>query len=1202
MNHSIARSQPSSSKRTSRCRLAAEARRRVLRLEPLEDRAVPSITPLADINRAPISTTVSTVEFNGQAYFNRQTDAGPALWKTDGTVIGTTPVATVAMEKAVAFSGALYFTGTDTAHGFGLWQTDGSPAGTEFVMGLKSPTSLTVAGNYLYFFAGPESSELWRTDGTTDGAVRLRSFFAGGDTYITNLTPVGNQLFFVAGERPVNGNQIIDLWRTDGTVAGTRMIRHNEYGVVGMNGFAYILTHEPTHSINDPFNTLTLWRSDGSLKGTTELAAFDSAGTSAVTMSVANGAVYFTNGSSLWISDGTAAGTRPLVVTLNSNGGYGVPAASSIFAWGSAEYFSADDGTHGIELWRTDGTDVGTYLLKDINPGSASSKPVNFVASGGALYFLADDGTHGQELWRTDGTEIGTVPVLDIEPGATGSAIGSLTPTSGPLFFTAKTTAGGQEVWATDGTGPGTLPVGELEPGTGTSFPASLVAVGPRLVWNANTIADGPALWSSDGSAATPARLSPIPAHTKDANIVPEKSVVFQGNYYFFGDTGVGTALWVTDGTAAGTRLVKDAPGEQAGSVAVLNGMLYFSTFRTYVYPYVDPRHGELWVSDGTAAGTQLLKAYNGASYSNGPIGFSVVSELLYFRLGTVVSNYSHDELWRTDGTVNGTIVLTDTPSSYDYHIGSPYAINGFNGVAYFNGAGGLWQTDGTKAGTVPLPPSGPFPFDEINGTLLFKNGNGQLLASDGTPTGTVLLGQVTVGGQPLRLGGYLYFWGMTDATGLELWRTDGTAAGTTLVKDSIPGPAGWQDPGVWGVVGPFVDAGGVITFTDGLSLWRSDGTDAGTFVLKSVLGKGYAKYDDYISPLTVAADGRIYFIVSTRSRGVEFWTSDGTLAGTMRVKTIFPKLIIPRPGDDIYNGADQLVSVGSAVYFSSRTVNQSDQYEFSYWMSDGTEAGTRQIAKPIYGFPYSRALTDLNGVTLFDFRLPEYGLELGRYDPMSAVPDAYSLEDDLRLDVPAALGVLANDTDGPAGSKRPTGAVLLSLPKNGWLTFHPDGSFTYQPFSRDFSGTDSFTYKATANGDETPATTVTIAVDLANQSPIAADDAAAGRTGRAVKVNVLANDADPDHDSLAIDSYTQGTSGKVRRVGSSLLYTPNSRSVEDDSFTYTVRDLRGATGTATVHVSLTPGAIPRVTSVRLFGGQTAAELVGGDGSFRFRA
>ena len=117
--------------------------------------------------------------------------------------------------------------------------------------------------------------------------------------------------------------------------------------------------------------------------------------------------------------------------------------------------FRANDGIHGRDLYKSDGTVAGTVLVKDINP-TGDSSPVNMVAMGTTAYFRADDGTNGFELWKSDGTEAGTVMVKDINP--TGSAnVGALTRHGGLLYFQGYDGVNGDEMYLSDGTEEGTM-------------------------------------------------------------------------------------------------------------------------------------------------------------------------------------------------------------------------------------------------------------------------------------------------------------------------------------------------------------------------------------------------------------------------------------------------------------------------------------------------------------------------------------------------------------------------------------------------------------------------------------------------------------------------------------------------------------------------------------------------------------------------
>src|SRR5262249_42101926 len=138
--------------------------------------------------------------------------------------------------------------------------------------------------------------------------------------------------------------------------------------------------------------------------------------------------------------------------------------------------FFADDGKHGEELWRSDGTEEGTRLVLDINPGTGNSAPalpsaLNTTAVfQGKMFFAADDGRNGTELWETDGTTAGTSFVSDLNPGPAGSKPAALTVFNGRLYFQATAGAGGSQLFASDGTAAGTGLVKVLNP-TGNASP-----------------------------------------------------------------------------------------------------------------------------------------------------------------------------------------------------------------------------------------------------------------------------------------------------------------------------------------------------------------------------------------------------------------------------------------------------------------------------------------------------------------------------------------------------------------------------------------------------------------------------------------------------------------------------------------------------------------------------------------------------------
>ena len=108
------------------------------------------------------------------------------------------------------------------------------------------------------------------------------------------------------------------------------------------------------------------------------------------------------------------SGVPQFLKVVNAEFGPGSALQNSIVEVNGVAFFAANDGTHGFELWRSDGSPGGTQMVKDINPGGGSSYPVGLTNVGGTLFFSANDSTHGYELWRSDGSAAGTQMVTDI--------------------------------------------------------------------------------------------------------------------------------------------------------------------------------------------------------------------------------------------------------------------------------------------------------------------------------------------------------------------------------------------------------------------------------------------------------------------------------------------------------------------------------------------------------------------------------------------------------------------------------------------------------------------------------------------------------------------------------------------------------------------------------------------------------------------
>jgi ELWxxDGT repeat protein len=303
---------------------------------------------------------------------------------------------------------------------------------------------------------------------------------------------------------------------------------------------------------------------------------------------------------------------------------------------------------------------------------------------------------------------------------------------------------------------------------------------------------------------------------------------------------------------------------------------------------YGDGIHGlELWTSDGTTAGTILLKDINVGSLSSEPTYFTVCNGLLFFQATTPLRSQG---LWVSDGTPNGTVMLGN---QYSNPIGSSTNFISMNNKIYFQGNSGsgygLWESDGTSIGTQMIK-AGQIGISGgshvvVGNTFYFQssdiiNGN-ELWKSDGTSMGTVLVKDINIGIQsssPSHFytdGVKTYFEANDGILGKELWVSDGTTAGTHLVKDVSIG-AGHSNPS------------GMIEFNNenyyfayngsSVEMYKTDGTVIGTSIIKGFTTISSVTY-------SYVYNGIIYFIGSVTNGGTEYlFKSNGTLAGTQQI------------------------------------------------------------------------------------------------------------------------------------------------------------------------------------------------------------------------------------------------------------------------------------------------------------------------------
>ena len=857
-----------------------------------------------------------------------------------------------------------------------------------------------------------------------------------------------------------------------------------------------------------------------------------------------------------------------LVKDINTDQ-FAIPGLWGSVGAGDIVFLSQDDGVAGWELYKTDGTTAGTVLVKDIRPGRDNSQPGWVTpAGGGTIFFTANDGTNGGELWKSDGTAAGTVMVKDINPGAASSSPGSLVNVNGTIFFSANDGANGVELWKSDGTEAGTVMVKNIYTGTtgipatpASSSPTQLINNNGTLFFRATTFESGFELWKSDGSDAGTVQVTELYNNNNDG-MANTPMAVLNGFVYFAGRTSTGAIdLWKSDGTGPGTTLVKDLPSAstptnikksgsrvfftvtQAGDLGLwrtdgttttnviaaasvggidVNGSLFFGSggtlYKADATSLTPLRSGftfnasnamswgnangtlffgandgsgigdELWKSDSITGVTELVKDIESGPPNSSPFGIvpygpGGTSGVIFGTFGGPTGGALH----RSDGTAAGTVMIKDIyPGTAD---SAPFLMIPFNNAMYFvafepgygaTGGGELYRSDGTEAGTgifhdlFPGPTGGSIGGNvgalKVFGNHLYFTGNDgsgigkELWRTDGTSVSFVK--DVNPGSPDSSIGGmtvsgsFLYFWATTATHGEELWRTDGTsfgtlrmsnntAIGTTInnptdvngtlyytVQTSTGGFAGlWNSDGFGSIgiatsftgVSSMLNVNGTLyisattsgsgaelwkiapggstpvlvkdintsgssspanltnvdgtlffsasTSANGVELWKSDGTDASTVLVKDI--RPGSSNSILVQPNFVTTHGVLYFRADNGVVGNEIWRSDGTAAGTYLVKDIAPA--------GATNGIPtRLFAANGFVYFGATDDNS---ISLEAWRSDGTAAGTVPLgnyypANSFFNNPSNVAFgAALNGEFYYAFNDDTHGRELWKAD-----------------------------------------------------------------------------------------------------------------------------------------------------------------------------------------------------------------------------
>ena len=702
-------------------------------------------------------------------------------------------------------------------------------------------------------------------------------------------------------------------------------------------------------------------------------------------------AITIDNGKQLWRSDGTEEGTK-IVKKVIPTGVFGN--LSNLKAFKNYAIFTVDLPEFGSELWVSDGTEDGTYILKDIEPGANGSTVYSFTSNENYLFFTAENSSKGKELWRTDGTPEGTIALTDVANNIDFVDISQQATINGIIYFMVYDNAvGGFFIWQSDGSIANTKKYADE---VLISDKPSLGVVGPVMLNNELYFITGE---SSSGSWRLWKKPQLDQPYELIAEELPEYSFHIQqflatDNRLFMiiGKSSNAHDIWSSDGTTENTKFVTANSGFSAGfQYTAGSDKLYF----------VD-RH--LWATDGTAEGTSQISSTR--VYLDRLPFFIIFQGDLFFS-GQVQSTsfFRQYELFKSEGTLESTTLLADintTPVS-----SAIWNLSVVGNTMFFSAldeSAGMepWISDGTETGTRLLKDlfpgtqdnhpnsSSPRNFVAFNDQAYFTALNLNttsnqihkgLWKSDGTAEGTVVVKEIWLNSLDgaysgkVQLNDKLYFAAFEKGETLySLWSSDGTEEGTIKLEE-VGNSSPFESIGNPGSLTKFGNSIFFVyeNYDNGKELWKTNDNNQITMVKDIFPGKedGFSLFEYEVS--MIEYNGELLFAANDGVHGVELWKSDGTKDGTVMIRDIFP--------GESGSWANQLTVYNGLVYFMA---NDSDNSR-KLWKTDGTTGGT-QVVKD-FGQPNVNTSYTNNGFFPFNDLLfftnydDEHGWELWRTD-----------------------------------------------------------------------------------------------------------------------------------------------------------------------------------------------------------------------------
>ncbi|MFT2009492.1 ELWxxDGT repeat protein [Pontibacter sp. 13R65] len=845
------------------------------------------------------------------------------------------------------YKGKVYFAASSDFYGEELWVSDGTEANTKLFVdlnpgpGYASPKSLLILNNELFFIAadGTGGHQVFKINKNNDEVERVTDFT---DKYIKTLTIVGDQIFFL-----VDDNGYLQLWKTDGSKAGTTFIKTNISTSVSALIMDNIQISKSVASFEGSLNGLfyfelssftntgaSLWRSDGTTAGTILLAdrligngagtnGLGSGGTSYLTQHIFyKNYLYFVTESGIMKTDGSVVNTETVVSINNGSNFVGYTDVVELDDKMYFSFFVLHNNRHFI--WESDGTNANTRLVYDTN-SSQYFAPSNLLPKDGKLLFTSKGATEGStSIVSFNPKDLAVTSIIQLEDGMNkpdsfyfgrmanmlynlnGSIVAGVTkrtsttykssyfinieagtkevgpdiyytnhfhPYKNKFFFSALTPKQGVELWITDGVPANTGLLKNIHTGKmGLNF-SMMKSVGNSIVFGANDPGTGVGyeLMRYDSKTKVTSVLTDI--NKGAASSTPQDACKFKSKLFFSAlQPETGRQLWVTDGTSDGTSLVSDmVPGQGSSSPTLLTNVCD----HTLYFRISNDSRDHLMITDGSSITKLIDVGVNSLGNSNWITNIIAAGEKAYFSVSG-----GGDYLWASDGTEAGTVKIKDLKNIYQLTYGQDgyvYIVANQTGSSFSPLM--LWKSDGTATGTKPVFEPEQLPLTNIRDLFAYNNA--------------------------------MYFVASNESSGNEIWKTDGTFAGTSMLKEIAPGKlSAISNPN-------FTIYNNKLYFaaTDGehgTELWSTDGTAANTVMVHDIAEGAHGSFP---GNLTLIED-KMYFSATTPAYGTELWVTNGS-SFTMVADIL--------PGEN-HSAPSNIMSIDKEIFFMANTASEGRQ------------------------------------------------------------------------------------------------------------------------------------------------------------------------------------------------------------------------------------------------------------------------------------